>query len=477
MSSIVVVGAGVGGLLTARLLAEDGHEVTVLERDPQVPPAPDQAWASWERRGVNQFRLLHFFLPRFRATLEAELPDLIPALEAAGASRVDPLEGIPDEFSGGRRPDDDRFMALTGRRPVVESVLAAEVGGTPGVTVRRGVGVAGLLTDGESADGVPHVVGLVTDEGEELRADLVVDAGGRRSSLPTWLTDIGARPPIEDRADCGFVYFGRYFRSPDGSLPPAIGPLLQPYDSVSILTLPADNGTWGVGVITTARDAVLRDARKVDVWERIVTSYPLVAHWVDGQPLGDVDVMAKIEDRTRSFTVDGTPVVTGLAPVADARACTNPSVGRGASIGFLHAVALRDLVRDHGLADPLSFAVAWEDTSQSTVGGYVDDTLSFDRHRLAEMEAQIDGVPYDTEDPTWAFTKAFEAAALKDAEVLRGYLDVVSMNARAGDVLARPGMMERVIELGLDAEPPPGPSRAELVDIVGAASAREGARG
>src|SRR5215467_9923545 len=93
MSSIVVVGAGVGGLLTARLLAEDGHEVTVLERDPQVPPAPDEAWDTWERRGVNQFRLLHFFLPRFRSLLEAELPDLIPALEAAGASRVDPLEG------------------------------------------------------------------------------------------------------------------------------------------------------------------------------------------------------------------------------------------------------------------------------------------------------------------------------------------------------------------------------------------------
>jgi 2-polyprenyl-6-methoxyphenol hydroxylase-like FAD-dependent oxidoreductase len=468
MAEIVVVGAGVCGLLTSRLLAEDGHRVTVLERDPQAPPAPDQAWDSWERRGVNQFRLLHFFLPRFRATLEAQLPDIVPALEAAGAARIDPMAGIPDELTGGPRPDDDRFVALTGRRPVVESVLAAEVGGTPGVTIRRGVTIAGLLTDGEAADGVPHVVGIVTDEGEEVRADLVVDAGGRRSSLPTWLTAIGARAPIEEKDDCGFVYFGRYFRSADGSLPPAIGPLLQPYDSVSILTLPADNGTWGVGVITSARDSVLRDARHVDTWERIVKSYPLVAHWIDGEPLGDIDVMAKIEDRTRTFTVDGTPVASGVAAVADARACTNPSVGRGASIGFLHAIALRDLVREHGLDDHYSFATAWEETSESTIGGYVEDTLAFDRHRLGEMEAQMAGVPYETDDPTWAFTAAFEAAAAHDPDVFRGFLDVVSMNARAVDVLGRPGVMEKVIELGQDPEPAPGPSRAELLAVVGA---------
>ena len=38
------------------------------------------------------------------------------------------------------------------------------------------------------------------------------------------------------------------------------------YDSVSILTLPADNGTWGVGVVTSARDAALRRLKDVDVW-------------------------------------------------------------------------------------------------------------------------------------------------------------------------------------------------------------------
>jgi hypothetical protein len=246
--------------------------------------------------------LLHLFLPRFRATLAAELPDVLHALEDAGATQINPVTDMPAEISGGPRDGDERFLALTGRRPVVEAVLAAVIERSPGVTIRRGVSVAGLL-DGDGRDGdIPHVTGLVTDDGEEVRADLVVDAGGRRSSLPAWLTALGARPPIEDRADCGFIYYGRYFRSADGSLPYAMGGLLQPYESVSILTLPADNGTWGVGLITSARDAALRGARDVDVWERIVKSYPLVAHWLDGEPLTGIDVMAKIEDRTRCFS-------------------------------------------------------------------------------------------------------------------------------------------------------------------------------
>ena len=94
-----------------------------------------------------------------------------------------------------------------------------------------------------------------------------------------------------------------------------------------------------------AHDEALRATRDVDVWERVVHSYPLVAHWTNGEPLDDnVAVMAKIEDRHRAFVVDGEPVVTGVAALGDAWACTNPSLGHGATIGLLHACTLRDTI-------------------------------------------------------------------------------------------------------------------------------------
>ena len=45
MGDILVLGAGMNGLATAMLLARDGHSVTVIERDPALPPErADDAW-------------------------------------------------------------------------------------------------------------------------------------------------------------------------------------------------------------------------------------------------------------------------------------------------------------------------------------------------------------------------------------------------------------------------------------------------
>ena len=252
MARVIVTGAGIGGLTTALLLGRDGHEVTVLERDPAPPPASaDAAWAGWERRGVNQFRLLHFFLARFRAILEAELPEVVDALESAGALRLNFLRMVPDAVSGGYREGDDAYELLAGRRPVMEAAMARVADASAGVRIERGTAVAGLLT-GRPVDGVPRVVGVRTETGTDLAADLVVDTTGRRSPLPSWLEAIGAPAPMEEREDSGFVYYGRHFRSTDGTLPPSFGPNLQHYESISFLTLPADNGTWGVGIVTSA---------------------------------------------------------------------------------------------------------------------------------------------------------------------------------------------------------------------------------
>jgi 2-polyprenyl-6-methoxyphenol hydroxylase-like FAD-dependent oxidoreductase len=469
VARIAVLGAGVVGLTTAMLLGNDGHDVVVLERDPTEPQGdPDALWSGWERRGVNQFRLLHYFQPAFRDRLERELPAVARDLDDAGAIRHNVMALVPAEFSGGFRDGDEQYEALTARRPVTEAVLARNTAATPGVEIRRGVAIDGVLTGPSVEDGTPHIVGVRCATGEEVRADLVIDTLGRRSPMASWLAAAGARPPVEEREDCGFVYYGRYFRSADGSVPPMIAALLQDYGSVSILTLPADNGTWGVGIIVSSRDKAARALKDTDVWHRALAAYPLAAHWADGEPLDDgVSAMAGIEDVHRDYCPDGAPVATGVVSVGDSWACTNPSLGRGATIGFFHAIALRDAIRGNDLGDPGKFARAFAAATAEAVEPWYRSTLAYDRARLAEVNAEVAGAPYDV-DPVWDVTRALTSAAGKDGEILRARLRIAGLLESSDDVLGAPGVFERVVELGAGwrDEPTYGASREEFLQAL-----------
>lgn len=471
MARIIVLGAGLNGLSTAALLARDGHTVTVLERDPATPPEPARAWEGWDRGGVNQFRQLHYMLPRWRALMAAELPELLAAVVAAGGLRTNLVAGMPPERRGPLRPDDDRFEVVTARRPVLEAAIADAVRRTPGIDVRRGVTVTGLLTT--SADSV-RVTGVLLAGGQVERADLVVDCAGRRSPLPDWLVAAGARRPAEEREDSGFVYYGRHFQAPDGRMPQPRANLHQTYDSVSILTLPADNASWGVGFVVSSKDRALRVLREPDRWDAALACYPLAAHWRAGEPLGEVTAMAGIEDRFRRYVVDGEPVATGVVAVGDAWACTNPSLGRGASIGLLHATCLRDVLRevdataaDPGSADKLVRRFA--ELTETVAEPLYRMTLAQDRHRLAEIDADIAGTPYRPDDPRWTASKALFAASLADPDIARDYLAVAGLLTTPPELFARPGYVDRVFELGGGASqyPLPGPTRSELLAILG----------
>src|SRR5215216_2567966 len=61
--SILIIGGGICGLGAALLQARDGHDVTILERDPSPPlDSLGDAWNQWNRSGVAQFRQPHKFM-------------------------------------------------------------------------------------------------------------------------------------------------------------------------------------------------------------------------------------------------------------------------------------------------------------------------------------------------------------------------------------------------------------------------------
>jgi 2-polyprenyl-6-methoxyphenol hydroxylase-like FAD-dependent oxidoreductase len=182
MARIIVAGGGICGSAAALMLARDGHEVTVLERDDApVPASVEAAWYEWDRRSVAQFRFAHVMLPRGHSILARELPDVVDRLAANGGLHYNLVQEMLHNVPGATPlAEDAHFDSVTGRRSSIEWALATTLAEEPNITVRRGAAVTGLVAGTSLIPGVPHVTGVRIADGETLTADLVIDATGRR---------------------------------------------------------------------------------------------------------------------------------------------------------------------------------------------------------------------------------------------------------------------------------------------------------
>ena len=220
----VVVGASIAGLMAARVLAQHVGRVVVLDRD----TLPEDAVP---RGGAPQSAHAHGLLSRGLRALEDLFPGLTAELEAHGALPGDPQEVFRWMTDGQpMAPGRSGLCTLMVSRPLLEREVRRRTLADPRISVQERVDVRALLYDGSGR--VTGVAGVDRDDpaGGELRrwdADLVVDASGRQSRAPAWLTELGFEPPEEERVEVDLTYATRQYRRDPGHLDGALAVLVN----------------------------------------------------------------------------------------------------------------------------------------------------------------------------------------------------------------------------------------------------------
>src|ERR1700733_7210376 len=193
----VVLGASMGGLLAARVLADFYDRVTVVERD-VLPSDPVN------RRGVPQGRLIHAVQARGTQIFDELFPGFVDELTAMGVeswegdlSKLHFAVGGHQLVRSGRAPNPP--VILFPSRPVLEWNVRRRGRGIADLMLLEGHDVVGLTatTGRDRVTGV-RVVDRAGDCETTLSADLVVDATGRGSRTPVFLEELGYRRPSED---------------------------------------------------------------------------------------------------------------------------------------------------------------------------------------------------------------------------------------------------------------------------------------
>jgi len=356
----VVIGASVAGLCAARVLSDFYTRVTVYERD-ELPTGPAN------RATVPQDRHLHLLMARGAIEFDGLFPGLLTDMVAAGvpmlANRPDCIHlGAAGHVLGTGGTLRDEFTAYVPSRPHLEWQLRRRVQHIDNVEiVRRSVTqprfdrarrrVTGVLLDADNpAGGDPDFV----------PAGLVVDAAGRGTRLPVWLTQWGYRRPTEETVDIGISYATHYFRIPEGLIAEKVVVAGASHDqSLGLGMLCYEDGSW---VLTTFGVAHAKPPATfpgmVALADRLLGAH-FTAALAQAEPVGSPAFHAFPVSRWRRYDkLDRFP--TGIVPFGDAVASFNPTFGQGMTMASLQAGHLRRALGcpDDQLAAELNRATA-----------------------------------------------------------------------------------------------------------------------
>jgi 2-polyprenyl-6-methoxyphenol hydroxylase-like FAD-dependent oxidoreductase len=328
---VVIIGASLAGLFAAAAVAAAGARAMIIERD----VLPD---VSMPRKGVPQGRQIHLLLHRGLLAAEELVPGIRQDLLDHGALPFD-TSTIAWLGDYGWSPTwIPAYETVSATRPLLEHLIRERVRRLAGVTVHDGVRVTELHRDARDWR-------VVCDDATTIEADLVIDASGRGSRLPHWLTELGIPVSEPLTVDAHLGYACRTYRAV-GKPPIDIAVVIAatPQTGRGALAVPVEDGNW---LIVAAGYGDRRPSRNVAEFNEFLATLPdsaiadLTQHL---EPVDDIDVYRQTGNRRNRYGRSRS-WPPGLLAVGDAYCAFNPVYGQGITVAACQAVLIRDALK------------------------------------------------------------------------------------------------------------------------------------
>lgn len=341
----IVIGASMAGLLAGRALLNHFDKVTIIERDRVAWRQPYRlSGESQPRPGVPQATHVHVLLTRGQQILEQLFPGLITELLEAGAVKVNWTAECPVYSVRGWHP---RFFSdvvtYTCSRCFLELKIRQRLQQFDRLQFIDQSKVNQLITNADNSEitGV-EIRHLKTQQTQQLTTQLVVDATGRNSNTPKWLTQLGYQPPEETVINAFLGYGSRWYQQPDDLQVDWKALLIEnlaPSQGRGAVLYPIEGNRWIVTLSGLGRDYPPTDEAEFLEFARSLR-HPIIYDVIkNAQPLSPVYPYRRTENRLYHYE-KLTRLPQGLVMLGDAVCAFNPVYGQGMTTAALGALTL-----------------------------------------------------------------------------------------------------------------------------------------